>query len=90
MPFITEEIWQRLGEAARARGFDSPVAPAESVMVAPWPVAAKRLIDERIETQFAKFQAVLAGLREVRSRQNIAPKTPIHFSVRTDTETQAI
>jgi valyl-tRNA synthetase len=33
---------------------------------------------------------VLAGLREVRSRQNIAPKTPIRFSVRTDAETESL
>ena len=59
-------------------------------MIAAWPVADKELIDGRIEVQFAKFQAVLAGLREVRSRQNIAPKTPIRFSVRTDAETQAL
>jgi valyl-tRNA synthetase len=89
-PFITEEIWQRLAEAAPRRGLDAPQAPAESVMIAPWPAADKNLIDERIEVQFAKFQAVLAGLREVRSRQNIASKTPIRFSVRTDTETQAL
>jgi valyl-tRNA synthetase len=89
-PFITEEIWQRLTEAAPRRGFASPEPPAESVMIAPWPVADGQPIDARIETQFAKFQAVLAGLREVRSRQNIAPKTPILFSVRTDAETQSL
>ena len=87
-PFITEEIWQRLAEAAPQRGLAAPESPAESVMIAAWPVAGRELIDERIEVQFAKFQAVLAGLREVRSRQDIAPKTPIRFSVRTDAETQ--
>jgi valyl-tRNA synthetase len=89
-PFITEEIWQQLAEAASSRGFGSPEPAAESVMIAPWPEANRELIDERIEMQFAKFQVVLAGLREVRSRQNIGPKTPIHFSIRTDAETQTL
>ncbi len=89
-PFITEEIWQRLSEAAPQRGLAARQSPAESVMIADWPVADKTLIDERIEVQFAKFQSILSGLREVRSRQNIASKTPIHFSARTDAETQAL
>src|SRR5262249_32888701 len=53
-----------------------------------WPQADRSLQDSAIESQFAKFQAVLAGLREVRSRQNIAPKTPIEFVVKTDAATQ--
>ncbi len=36
-PFITEEIWQRLGEAAPERGLKSPVAAGESVMIARGP-----------------------------------------------------
>ncbi len=90
VPFITEEIWQRLGEAAPERGLIKPLRVAESVMIAPWPEADRSLQDSAIEAQFAKFQAVLAGLREVRSRQNIAPKTPIQFAVRTDAATQKL
>jgi valyl-tRNA synthetase len=89
-PFITEEIWQRLGEAAPERGLKSPAAAGESVMIARWPTPDATSIDPRIETQFAKFKAVLGGLREVRSRQNITPKTPIKFSVRTDSETELL
>jgi valyl-tRNA synthetase len=89
-PFITEEIWQRLGEAAPVRGLKSPIAAGESVMVAPWPTPDGANRDARIEAQFAKFKAVLGGLREVRSRQNIVPKTPIKFSVRTNAETEAL
>ena len=33
------------------------------------------------------FQAVLGGLREVRSRQNIPPRQPVHFSVQCDAAT---
>ena len=89
-PFITEEIWQRLGEAAPARGLQSPASAGESVMIAPWPTPDSASRDARIEAQFAKFKAVLGGLREVRSRQNITPKTPIKFSVRTDAETESL
>jgi valyl-tRNA synthetase len=90
IPFITEEIWQRLGEAAPERGLEEPTRAAESVMIAPWPEADRRLHDAEIESQFAKFQAVLSGLREARSRQNIPPKTPIKFAVKTDPATQVL
>ena len=39
-----------------------------------------------MEAQFAKFQEVLGGLREIRSRQQIAPKQQIEFSVRCERE----
>jgi len=86
-PFITEEVWQLLAEAAPLRGL-TPQAAAESIVIAPWPEAIAEHVDAEIEARFARFQEVLAGLREVRSRQNIPPKTPIEFVARAD-EAQA-
>ena len=43
--------------------------------------------DAQIEARFSRFQDALGGLREVRSRQNIPPKTPLRFSVRCDAAT---
>jgi valyl-tRNA synthetase len=87
IPFITEEVWQLLGQAAPRRGLGEPELPAESIMLAPWPEADLARQDSKIEGRFARFQEALAGLREVRSRQNIPPKTPLTFSVRCDEAT---
>ncbi len=87
IPFITEEVWQLLGQAAPRRGLTELEQPAESIMIAPWPQADTARQDSAIEARFALFQEVLAGLREVRSRQNIPPKTPIRFSVRCEPTT---
>ncbi len=89
VPFITEEVWQLLGHAAPARGLD-PQPAARSVMIASWPEADAARQDPQIEARFARFQQVLAGLREVRSRQNIPPKTPIRFAGRCDDATAAL
>ncbi len=86
IPFITEEIWQLLGEACPQRGLDKPTAAAESIMIAPWPTADAKRQDREIEARFARFQELLKALREVRSRQNIPPKTTVRFSVRCDRE----
>ena len=80
MPFITEEMWSLLGSIAPERGLQ-PIAPTEHVIVAPWPKFDEKFQDTAIEQKFAKFQAVLGALREIRSRQGIAPKQEIEFSV---------
>jgi valyl-tRNA synthetase len=86
-PFITEEVWQLLRQIAPERGIDRPERAAESIMIAPWPQADRARQDAQIEARFARFQEVLKGLREIRSRQNIPPKTPIEFVVRSDEAT---
>jgi valyl-tRNA synthetase len=87
IPFVTEHVWQLLGGVAPSRGLDALEDAAESVMVAPWPQANLEHRNPRIEQRFALFQAVLGGVREIRSRQNIPPKREIQFSVRCDRET---
>ena len=89
IPFLTEEVWQLLGEFAPQRGL-SPQAAAESVMIAAWPAVDSQHRLPEIEQQFARFQAALGAIREIRSRQNIGPKQPIEFSVQCDAETAAL
>ncbi|REJ70564.1 MAG: valine--tRNA ligase [Planctomycetota bacterium] len=87
IPFITEEVWQRLAQLAPQRGLDEPQAAAESVMIAPWPAADLDRQNAEIESRFARFQDVLAAVREIRSRQNVPPKKVIEFAVRCDAAT---
>ena len=82
MPFLTEEVWQLLGQVAPTRGLANPQAAEESVCIAAWPAVDESLIDADIESQFAEFQGVLGAVREIRSRQNIAMKESLPFSVK--------
>ncbi|MFO0819157.1 MAG: valine--tRNA ligase [Pirellulales bacterium] len=82
MPFITEEIWQLLQQAAPVRGIDEPEPLPPSIIAAPWPQGDERRRNEVMEAQFATFQAALGAVREIRSRQNIAPRTTLNFYVR--------
>ena len=81
IPFITEEVWQCLDDDAPVRGL-LPQQAAESIIVAPWPEVLSGHQNAEIESQFSRFQAVLGGIREIRARQQIAPKKRIDFSVR--------
>lgn len=84
IPFITEEIWQLLGQWAPQRGLPEPVAAETSVMISRWPTTHSESCDQQIEEQFARFQTVLGALREIRSRQGIAPKKAVEFTLRCD------
>ncbi len=90
IPFITEEVWQMLGQVAPERGLPRPQEATKHLMAAAWPVANTQAQDPQIERQFARFQAVLGALREIRSRQGIAPRQSIEFCVRCDAETRAL
>jgi valyl-tRNA synthetase len=83
IPFITEEIWQLLNRIAPVRGLAGKPAVA-SIMQAPWPVADPAHIDPESERRFSLFQSVVGAVREIRSRQNIAPRKPLQFYLRTE------
>ncbi len=82
LPFITEEIWGMLNKIAPTRGVDEMATRDSSIMVADWPEADARRVDEAIESQFALFQLAIGKIREIRSRQNIVPKAIVPFAIR--------
>ena len=88
MPFVTEEIWQHLRAAAgdRRMPWDTGGLP-ESIMVAAWPTPSEAWIDARTETQFGTFLGVVGAIREIRSRQNVPPKTRLPAAIRAPRDT---
>ncbi|RMD65010.1 valine--tRNA ligase, partial [Candidatus Parcubacteria bacterium] len=69
MPFITEEIWQRVAPLAGARG--------ETIMLAPWPEANKDLHDSEADAEFEWIRQCILGVRRIRSGMNIDPRKPL-------------
>ena len=70
MPFISEEIWQRLPHAG------------PSVMIAPFPKARGRAHDAAAEARMAAVIAIVSGVRNVRSESRIPPGTELRATVR--------
>nr|WP_298412287.1 valine--tRNA ligase [uncultured Halomonas sp.] len=69
MPFITEEIWQRVAPlAGKARGDGS-----QSIMDQPWPEAETNKIDEQAERDIEWLKGVIVAARNIRAEMNIAP-----------------
>jgi valyl-tRNA synthetase len=71
MPYITEEIWQRLPH----RG--------ESIMVAPWPEADASREDIKARERMQTLIAVITKVRNIRSEMNIPPQSRLRLHVGT-------
>lgn len=63
MPFISEEIWQRVRPLLALEG--------DSIMLRPFPVAAE--IDAEAEQDVDWIKAVIQGVRRIRSELNLPP-----------------
>ena len=61
MPFITEEIWQHLPHEG------------SSIMIAPWPVCDKALVDEEAEAAMTAVMETIKAIRNMRAEVNAAP-----------------
>jgi valyl-tRNA synthetase len=59
MPFITEELWQRLPHQG------------ETISLAAFPIADNSLIDEQIETQMGSVIALITKVRNIRSEMTL-------------------
>jgi valyl-tRNA synthetase len=69
MPFITEEIWQRIKTLANVEG--------ESIMLAPYPAADNSKIDEQAEADVRWLRGVISAIRNIRGEMRISPATEL-------------
>ncbi len=67
MPFVTEELWQRLPPEVRGKGTARPA----SIMIAPWPKASTKLLDPEAEASIGRFKAVVTAIRTTRAELNV-------------------
>ncbi|HQQ64112.1 MAG TPA: valine--tRNA ligase [Pseudomonadales bacterium] len=73
MPFITEEIWQRVRTLAGTSG--------DTIMLARYPQADHSKVDANAEADIAWLQQVILGIRNIRGEMNISDKKkfPVFF-----------
>jgi valyl-tRNA synthetase len=76
MPFITEEIWQKVAPALGEAG--------DSIVIAPWPQAMGE--DPEAEAHVAWLKAVLQEVRRIRSELNVAPGRPLDVQLQGGTD----
>lgn len=86
IPFITETLWEKLGEIAPLRGIEAPVPVSELLAVAAWPEDRGDDIDPAIEADFARLQDVIRVVRDLRARYGVSPKEEVQVVCRASGE----
>jgi len=71
MPYITEELWQRLPGDKRLHTAYQGAEP--TVMLTAYPQGAAKLIDEAAESQMQAIIELISRVRNIRSEMNIKP-----------------
>jgi valyl-tRNA synthetase len=69
IPYITEEIWQRVAPLSGAQG--------KTIMLQPYPEVDENKIDAKAETDIQWVMDIVMGVRKIRSGMNIDPKKPL-------------
>ncbi len=76
MPFITEEIWQKLPKEG------------ESIMIAPFPKFDPSRRDEEMERELGLVMDVITGVRNIRGEMNLNPGLTLNLLIKTENAEQ--
>jgi valyl-tRNA synthetase len=76
MPFITEEIWQRIAPLAGKSG--------DSIMLQPFPQADEQKQDDQACADIEWLKGVIVAVRNIRGEMNISPAKKIPVLLRGD------
>lgn len=74
MPFITEEIWQKI----KIEG--------DSIMIQQYPIANESLINRDIENSFEYIKEVISSLRNIKAEMGISPAKEVKVVIKTSDE----
>jgi valyl-tRNA synthetase len=93
MPFITEEIWQRVAPmctSSRVSAHGSPPSPSgrgsegegttkqgETIMLQPYPVADRGKIDTPATDELRWLMGVISAVRTIRAERDFPPAKPL-------------
>ncbi|KHD07033.2 valyl-tRNA synthetase [Candidatus Thiomargarita nelsonii] len=69
MPFITEELWQRVAPLAGKSG--------DTIMLEPYPQAQAEKIELETEQEIEWVKQFILGVRRIRAEMDIAPSKPL-------------
>jgi valyl-tRNA synthetase len=78
MPFITEELWQKVAPLAGKEG--------STIMLQPYPQFEETKVDLNAETEIAWVKEVILGIRRIRSEMNISPAKQLSVLVQNGSE----
>jgi valyl-tRNA synthetase len=85
MPFVTEELWQNL-----KRSLPDGWQEAESIMVAPYPEADKKMVDREAERAMETIIEIVRAIRNARAHHGVESSRWIEAQIYADKLTASI
>ena len=89
IPFLTEFLWQRLGERAPQRGIGQPLDTPPVLAHAPWPEAQDMWLDGQLEQDVDFLRDVIRAIRDIRSQYTVPPKNLVAIRMKVESSTGA-
>ncbi|MCC9162218.1 valine--tRNA ligase [Alcaligenes sp. MMA] len=83
IPFITEELWQKVSVVAGKHAADETT----SISVQPYPIANPAAVDEQAVAQVAELKAQVDAIRALRGEMNISPAQRVPLIAQGNAET---
>jgi len=78
MPFITEEIWQRVAPlAGKVPAAGDRISTAGTIMLQPYPLHRASLINEGAEAEMQWVMQFILGIRKIKGEMDIKPGKPV-------------
>ncbi len=90
MPFLTEELWQKLPEVSSASHNDAYRNAPQTVMLTDFPKGDAAMIDEQAERETQAVIELISKVRNIRAEMNIKPSDKPAIHVAADADLQKI
>jgi valyl-tRNA synthetase len=90
MPYLTEELWQKLPGVSRSLHNAAYSSAERTIMLADFPAGDDALIDEDAEAEMAAVIELITKVRNIRSEMNIKPSEKVSVHVAGQVEVQTI
>ena len=90
MPYLTEELWQKLPGAANCLHNPAYKSAEKTIMLTDFPKGNDALIDERAEYEMNAVIDVISKVRNIRSEMNIKPSERVSIHVAAEPSVQSI
>ena len=87
MPYVTEEIWQKLPVNRNSKGAKAEV---DTIMLAAYPEADNTLIDESVEEEAQLAWDAISAIRTIRSEMRVPPSAQLEVHINTEGESLSI
>jgi valyl-tRNA synthetase len=76
MPFISEEIWQRISDRT----------PEEAIIISDWPVYNEQLTDSAASDLFTTVQKMVSSIRNIQAEMGLSPKAALSLFIKPESE----